>query len=538
MNPFDNMTNAFEQSLGNYKAGAGSIAQGKIQANEALTGGRQQLMRAGITADESIGTSEVQSKIAEGSQKLMKELGIDLSLKPTLAGIKGFSDFAGGRAARWTARFQRDNNPGLTTRNPTDVSSEIGQSDVVFDVAPAGGGAAAGAGAGGAGPPAAGPGAAGGGAGPPVADAGAGGGGAAAGGVDAGAGGGGSAAGGVDAPFGSTPTSFTQAGPEPGAGAAGGESDIVSSFTGGQDAIQAGIQATRSAAMSRAPAQLQDLSQGGQQGIDATASSALPETQLAPEIFQTLPSQTWGLMPGEAGAGARMGSTVRIGTGEGGGGAAAAGVRPPPATGGSSISSTGVVTPAPVPTPTPAPAPTPTPAPQSQQPNQSFNDDPDVMDTTRWTASGGAPDQTLFNQPPASTATTNITEEASGLADSAAAEVSTLTSTLVEGAGSVLSGIGGAIGDILPVVGPILAGVGLFEGFHKLNKPYGDAGPDPYATVRATLATGQTKLNNLGTQISSDQFATKVGQTAPAFGSLAAPAFSTAQQMSGATGHF
>ena len=538
MNLFDNMTNAFEQSLNNYKAGAGSVAQGKIQANEALTGGKQQLMRAGITAKESIGTSEIQSKIAEGSQKLMKELGIDLSFKPSLAGLKGFSDFAGGRAARWTARFQKENNPGLTTRNPTDVSSEIGQSDVAFDVAPAGGGAAAGAGAG-AGPPVAGAGAgppvadagAGAGAGAPVADAGAEGGGAAAGGADMAAG-----AGAGDGIFGSVPTPFQQSA-DAGAEALGGESNIVSSFAvGGQDAIQAGIQASRSAAMSRAPAQLQDLSQGGQQGIDATASSALPETSLAPDIFPTLPSQTWGILPGDvtAQAGSRMGSTIRVGTGEGGGGggAAASAARPPPATGGPTIDSTGGVTPAPAPT---------NPATQTQQPNQSFDDDPDVMDsldTSRWAGGGGgAPDESLFN-PPSSTAANNLTEEASGLADSAAAEVSTLSSTLIEGAGTVLSGIGGAIGDILPVVGPILAGVGLFEGFHKLNKPFGDAGPDPYAGVRATLADGQSKLNMLGTQISADQFATKVGAGSPAFGSLAAPTFNTSQQMGGATDHF
>jgi len=525
MNQFDSITNEFEQTLGNYKANVGSVAQGKIQGNEALTRGRQQLARAGISADENIGTSEVQSKIAEGSQKLMKELGIDLSLKPSLAGLKGFSDFAGGRAARWTARFQRDNNPGLTTRNPTDVSSEIGQSDVAFDVAPAGGGAAAGAGAG---PPVAGAGT-----GPPVADAGAGGGGAAAGGVDAGS----AAAGaGSDAPFGSTPTSFTQAGPEPAAGATGGESDFVA-FEEPAAALGARAAAARAGAATRAPAPATDATEGGTSTVNPFAdANSVPAASVAPDIFPTLPSQTWGILPGDvaAQAGSRMGYTVRIGTGEGsgGGGAVASAARPPPATGGPTIDSTGAVTPAPPPT---------NPATQTQQPNQSFEDDPDVMDTldtSRWAGGGGgAPDESLFN-PPSSTAVNNLTEETSGLADSAAAEVSTLSSTLIEGAGTVLSGIGGAIGDILPVVGPILAGVGLFEGFHKLNKPYGDAGPDPYAGVRATLADGQSKLNMLGTQISADQFATKVGSGSPAFGSLAAPTFNTSQQMGGATDHF
>ena len=449
MNPFDNMTNAFEQSLGNYKAGAGSIAQGKIQANEALTGGRQQLMRAGITADESIGTSEVQSKIAEGSQKLMKELGIDLSLKPTLAGIKGFSDFAGGRAARWTARFQRDNNPGLTTRNPTDISSEIGQSDVAFDV-------------------------------------------------------------GTPAP--NPLDEISDADAESLFRPVGAPATVTATPVEAQEALrlppsadQGGARFTTQESENRIAGNAGDRPPGAPEEV--IAQPIRPPG--APEEVIAQPIRPPGA-PEEVIAQPLRGTAPEIGLPQGG----------------EAVASNMARTAAPVS--------------QGEQATQDFQNTIVGEDFDRRVGTLGeeGSDEVSAAARNETSLGTEATTEASGLADSAAAEVSTLTSTLVEGAGSVLSGIGGAIGDILPVVGPILAGVGLFEGFHKLNAPYGDAGPDPYATVRATLATGQTKLNNLGTQISSDQFATKVGQTAPAFGSLAAPAFSTAQQMSGATGHF
>ena len=83
-----------------------------------------------------------------------------------------------------------------------------------------------------------------------------------------------------------------------------------------------------------------------------------------------------------------------------------------------------------------------------------------------------------------------------------------------------------------------LAGYTLYESLDDIDKGMGEEGNDPYAKVRADLAQGQSKVQSMTAQISADQFSSKVGGAAPAFGSLAAPTFSTAQQMSGATGHF
>ena len=128
------------------------------------------------------------------------------------------------------------------------------------------------------------------------------------------------------------------------------------------------------------------------------------------------------------------------------------------------------------------------------------------------------------------------------LADTVASETGEITaslgSTVLEGAGTVLRGVGGFLGDIMPFVAPIMAGVGLYEGLHDVNKTYGDLGNDPYAKVRQQVNAGQDKINSMATTISADQFASKVGGTAPSFGSLAAPTFSTAQQTMGSTGHF
>ena len=120
-------------------------------------------------------------------------------------------------------------------------------------------------------------------------------------------------------------------------------------------------------------------------------------------------------------------------------------------------------------------------------------------------------------------ATANVTESVAG--------------TLLDAGGTVLKGIGGFLGDIMPFVGPIMAGVGLYEGFHDLNKKYGASGDDPYSAIRTQINAGQQKINAMSNNISADQFASKVGGGTPSFGSLAAPTMSSAQQTTG-SGHF
>lgn len=127
------------------------------------------------------------------------------------------------------------------------------------------------------------------------------------------------------------------------------------------------------------------------------------------------------------------------------------------------------------------------------------------------------------------------------IAEETATEGSELTeslgASLAQSAGGILSDLGGFLGDIMPFVGPIMAGYGLYSGLSGISST-GVDGDDPYKKVKAQIAAGQTQVNAMSTQISSDQFASKVGGSAPAFGSLAAPTFSTVTQMGGATSHF
>jgi trimeric autotransporter adhesin len=105
-------------------------------------------------------------------------------------------------------------------------------------------------------------------------------------------------------------------------------------------------------------------------------------------------------------------------------------------------------------------------------------------------------------------------------------------------AGGFLGSVGGFLGDLVPVVGAGLAAYTGYESIKDMKNTYNSEGDDPYAAVRADLASGAAKVQSMSAQISADQFSSKVGGAAPAFGSLAAPTFSTAQQLSGSTGHF
>jgi len=138
----------------------------------------------------------------------------------------------------------------------------------------------------------------------------------------------------------------------------------------------------------------------------------------------------------------------------------------------------------------------------------------------------------------AANTTRNMTGDIDQTIANTTEETSSIAATLTEAGGSFLSTAGGFIGDLIPFLAPIAAGWGLESGLKDMNKAYGSEGTDPYAAVRTELAAGQAKVGAMGAAISADQFASKVGGAAPAFGSLAAPTFSTAQQMGGATGHF
>ena len=90
-------------------------------------------------------------------------------------------------------------------------------------------------------------------------------------------------------------------------------------------------------------------------------------------------------------------------------------------------------------------------------------------------------------------------------------------------------------GDFL---GPIMGGVGLYEGIKGIAKSQAAANEDPFASVENLINQGQQKMAGLDAEISADQFASKIGASrAPAFGSLAAPVF-TAQGLTGMSQHF
>lgn len=113
------------------------------------------------------------------------------------------------------------------------------------------------------------------------------------------------------------------------------------------------------------------------------------------------------------------------------------------------------------------------------------------------------------------------------------------SSALGEISGSdVLGGLGSFLGVAGDFLGPILGGVGLFEAAKGIAESQNNAGQDPYAQVKKLIAQGQAKMAGLDSDISADQFAEKVaGTKAPAFGSLAAPVFST-QSLTGMSQHF
>tara|TARA_R110002020_G_scaffold5829_4_gene23872 strand:+ start:1847 stop:3847 length:2001 start_codon:yes stop_codon:yes gene_type:complete len=161
----------------------------------------------------------------------------------------------------------------------------------------------------------------------------------------------------------------------------------------------------------------------------------------------------------------------------------------------------------------------------------------DISKTIAQETSSAADDASKLASDAANTSS-EVSSEVSQVVPEVSEETSTIASTLADYGGSMLSTVGGFLGDVLPFLAPIMAGYGMYSGIKDMDKQYGSEGDDPYAKVRGELQAGQEKVGAMGAQISADQFASKVGGAAPAFGSLAAPTFSTAQQLGGATGHF
>ena len=118
-------------------------------------------------------------------------------------------------------------------------------------------------------------------------------------------------------------------------------------------------------------------------------------------------------------------------------------------------------------------------------------------------------------------AATGAEEEAGGLIEDLAPEISA--------ASSAWSSVAGVLGDAIPVVG---FGLGLYSAISSgldLSKTIKDEDSDPYAGIRGQLASAQSKITGLQTDVSADEFASKLGARAPSYGSLAASPQMTSQ---------
>jgi hypothetical protein len=161
--------------------------------------------------------------------------------------------------------------------------------------------------------------------------------------------------------------------------------------------------------------------------------------------------------------------------------------------------------------------------------NQAVNQTSDAI-----TKAGGQVDDAISSARSAmenqvSDISDQATKMAGDLSEKATSMLGDITgSDLLGGLGSFL----GIAGDLLGPAMAIFGGVEAAKGIAEEQDP-----SDPYAKVRTLIAQGQAKMANLEGAISSDQFAEKLGSQAPAFGSLAAPVFST-EQMAGMSGHF
>lgn len=430
----DFLNDQFRRSVGNYKDGANSIAQGAIAGRTGISEAQQGLAEASNQEKAAEGTAEVTSKISQQSTKFMKELGIDMSFKPSIGAASGMLNFGGrtlteaGKKYAFTGegRMAQAEGPyssralGFHGRMRPDVPEKDQPEDVVNPA----------------------------------------------------------------------PKADMSNAPEAG----------KFSFTEGQGGI---VRTGEAGASSGAG--------GGASTVTATpvADTTVTATPIADTTVTATPIPP-PPPPRAPVADADRGQAPDIGA--------------PSSSTAARASSTA----------------------RSDQP-ASINEEMARMRTSGDTV-GGDFDQRIGNistDNPTAGGTAAVSREEGTITqetDEAVQATSDITEsvagTLLDAGGTVLKGIGGFLGDIMPFVGPIMAGVGLYEGFHDLNKQYGDMGNDPYAKVRGQIQAGQQKINAMSNNISADQFASKVGGGTPAFGSLAAPTISSVSQMGQGSGHF
>jgi hypothetical protein len=476
---FGQQENSFEQSINQYKNNANSVAQGALSGYSSVAEGRQSLQEAGTTAENQIDLGSIQAKMKEEGTKFMKEMGLDFSTPASLAGTSKIFKFAG---AKWNEYGKSQYLPKAESMGPTQTGNmgqgTPGQGNLynTREYGEPGAGDAPAPGVPGANTPGTDD------APPAAADY-------------------------ADVDDYQPPVAADEEPP-----AEDGEPPEyeapelpMSKAQPIEDLPQPRIEAPIKAKP------VEDFPEPNVADFKGTFGDELPKPggggeaagTDAPPAYEVPTAQAEEKLPGQ-----------RLEEGAEPGGL-------PEYTGGE----TGPTVQA--------------------QPTESLPEPPpDRMNLTndteqtisRETATAGQDATRLAGQ------TQNMESSITGDVDQTIAttteESSSIAANLAEAGGSFLSGVGGFIGDLMPVLAPIMAGYGMYSGLKDINKQYGAEGNDPYAAVRTQLAAGTAKVSSMGAAISADQFASKVGGAAPAFGSLAAPTFSTAQQMGGATGHF
>lgn len=122
---------------------------------------------------------------------------------------------------------------------------------------------------------------------------------------------------------------------------------------------------------------------------------------------------------------------------------------------------------------------------------------------------------------------------AAGLGAQAEQEAGAAVEDLAPEITSAASGWGslaGALGDAIPLVGFGIGAWALGSGIADEVNSLKDSMTDPFGKVRGEIAAAQKKITGLETNVSADEFASKLGAGTPSFGSLAArPQIDTAQ---------
>ena len=94
------------------------------------------------------------------------------------------------------------------------------------------------------------------------------------------------------------------------------------------------------------------------------------------------------------------------------------------------------------------------------------------------------------------------------------------------------------IGALADVLGPAAAIYGIIEAGHGLYEDAKLQSDNAFKQANTVIAQATQQQNNLASDISADQFASKVGASRPSFGSLAAPSMDTSQMAGGGSQQF